>query len=847
MKRNKCLIFNILFVLFISILIPSCVNAASINVSKGGWIKFSTYGINTGTGNYRTSYKTASDGTVVYCVRFEKEFTAGSYTSCSVVSDEKLIIAGQIVDLINAKDWSDEKKYAYKVAALNKALNLSGSGNFSGGSDLTINSIITDAQNSAKSYTSLSNSTLGTISHNLSSATMSKLGNDTTFISKKLTFNGLKSSVLGATPTYKFTVSGLESGQSAYLCTKANGTSCTEVSAVTLSGVESKAYYVKVTGVDSTNAGLNFSIKITGSVKVSYSKGETYCKSGLQEVLLTKKYSKSISNKDTVNFKVNKVVNNTHQIEILKVDESGEAVPGARFQYDGPLTFNESVSSDGTRFTYTYGPVDSTEDQFFGKEYCFTEIAAPDGFVLKSNNRLCYTVNRNENSSTCYYNGDDSDGTEVEDDYCNTNIINICKKTTTSYREESVTPPVSGDNNDNGTGDNTTPTYVLDESTATITYSAFDDSCVASDDQTTSKVEVEKVCGILGNGNTYTAKDAKYCANPGNYEKVVVDDGNLFVTRVNEKNTLKISKKTATGSDEVPGAKLKICTEAEYTTARVKTECTAAKTVNDVEMSWVSGNTVKEFGGIKAGNYYIIETLPPSGYKLVSTATKFTVDESGNVKTGDTTVTDNTLVINNELTKIVISKDDIATSKEVPGAKLSICEIVKIREETEVDATAEQSNDVYNGSIGSNDEDGENETTVIDVDNNKYQMDLDINGDCIPARLADGTEATWTSGTTPKTIEGLPAGTYYLVEKLAPKGYDTAEAIIFKLNADGTLTDKDGKSLADNKLVMHDKSVTEVKTGMLPIILAACFAFVSLGALWYVNVYSKRKASSNNN
>jgi hypothetical protein len=69
-------------------------------------------------------------------------------------------------------------------------------------------------------------------------------------------------------------------------------------------------------------------------------------------------------------------------------------------------------------------------------------------------------------------------------------------------------------------------------------------------------------------------------------------------------------------------------------------------------------------------------------------------------------------------------------------------------------------------------------------------MAINNSGECIPVVLSDGTEAVWTSTDKSHEIIGLPVGTYFLVEKLAPNGYSTAESIMFTLKSDGTLVDK---------------------------------------------------------
>ena len=253
---------------------------------------------------------------------------------------------------------------------------------------------------------------------------------------------------------------------------------------------------------------------------------------------------------------------------------------------------------------------------------------------------------------------------------------------------------------------------------------------------------------------------------------------------MNSKNVIKVSKKDITGEKEIPGATLKICTKADYDSKKV--ECSPAKTIDNLEMNWVSGESMHSIYGVPKGDYYIIEVTSPDGYIQATIATPFSINEKGDVVSGDKSITNkefveasNSLVVKNKLTKITISKQDMATSKELPGAIISICR------------------------------------TYVD-ENNDIQMLVDqYTGDCIEATLANGEVATWVSTNKSKEISGLPAGTYYLVETKAPKDYSTAESILFTLNSDGTLVDKDGNALSDNKLVMKDEPIKNEPTGTL--------------------------------
>ena len=76
------------------------------------------------------------------------------------------------------------------------------------------------------------------------------------------------------------------------------------------------------------------------------------------------------------------------------------------------------------------------------------------------------------------------------------------------------------------------------------------------------------------------------------------------------------------------------------------------------------------------------------------------------------------------------------------------------------------------------------------------------------------TIASWLSDGTTKTIPGLEEGTYRLTETSAPDGYLTAESIIFKIDENGDVTDKNGSAFEDNTVVMVDASA---RTNMLKI------------------------------
>ena len=174
-----------------------------------------------------------------------------------------------------------------------------------------------------------------------------------------------------------------------------------------------------------------------------------------------------------------------------------------------------------------------------------------------------------------------------------------------------------------------------------------------------------------------------------------------------EKTTpVKISKQDITNKSELPGAKLVL------------------KDANgNVIEEWTSTNE-PHYVTLKAGTYYLSETIAPEGYKLSTETISFTVNKDGKV--------DKDVVMYNTPKKgVIISKQDVATSKELPGATLVL---------------------------------------------------KDANGKIIEK---------WVSTNKPHFIADLEEGTYTLIETKAPKGYGLSDEVItFEIKYDGKETQK---------------------------------------------------------
>ena len=183
------------------------------------------------------------------------------------------------------------------------------------------------------------------------------------------------------------------------------------------------------------------------------------------------------------------------------------------------------------------------------------------------------------------------------------------------------------------------------------------------------------------------------------------------VTMSNKLNKVVISKKDATGKTELPGATLHVLDKDKKSMS-----CTILKDGKEQKLdkcTWVSGTKSVEIIGLKAGKYYLKETIAPDKYVLSEEMVSFEVKDDQDVTN---------VVMKNKLNKVVISKINAFTKKELPGATLEI----------------------------------QNEKGEIV----KYCSDEEKNNEC-----------KWVSTEESYVVEGLPNGTYYLVETIAPKGF----------------------------------------------------------------------------
>ncbi|MBQ0078801.1 MAG: hypothetical protein KBS66_02770, partial [Eubacterium sp.] len=178
------------------------------------------------------------------------------------------------------------------------------------------------------------------------------------------------------------------------------------------------------------------------------------------------------------------------------------------------------------------------------------------------------------------------------------------------------------------------------------------------------------------------------------------EDGQIIELNFENKpiDSLEISKQDGTTGEELPGAKL-LLTDKE---------------TGEIIDQWTSTETPHMVSGLEFGRVVILrETLPPEGFATASEV-EITVGSQEKV------------VMVDELTQVVISKQDAAGSEELEGASLRVIDPVTME--------------------------------VMDE---------------------------WISGGEPHMIEGLVEGKEYtLIEDQAPIGYRIAKSINFTVGVD---------------------------------------------------------------
>ena len=148
-------------------------------------------------------------------------------------------------------------------------------------------------------------------------------------------------------------------------------------------------------------------------------------------------------------------------------------------------------------------------------------------------------------------------------------------------------------------------------------------------------------------------------------------EGKQEVVMIDELTTAEFSKQDGTTGAELPGASMKI-TDRD------------GKTVE----AWTSGDTVHIVRGLYEGERYTLhEDLAPAGYSCASSIS-FTMGDGKKVTMID------------ELTRVILEKDDVTNGKPVPGAEITVYD--------------EKGNEVFKGFT-----DDHGQTQIIGLDGGK--------------------------------------------------------------------------------------------------------------------------------
>ena len=326
--------------------------------------------------------------------------------------------------------------------------------------------------------------------------------------------------------------------------------------------------------------------------------------------------------------------------------------------------------------------------------------------------------------------------------------------------------------------------------------------------------------------------------------------GNDVILVEDAKTVVRISKTDVADGKELEGATMQI----------VDSEGKVVK-------EWISTNKVEVIEGVlNAGQTYTLkETIAPDGYLLVETDTTFTITKDG--KLADITSVskdangNDVILVEDEMTKIRVSKVDIADDKEVAGAHIQILgpdgKVVKIGNEvlewissdkgareitglkTGVTYTLHEevapegyvvasdttffispSGQITTADGGDISDDGvllvKDAKTSVSISKTDLGTGEEVEGATIQVLDKDGKVVEeWTSTKEAHKIEGLKTGEEYtLRETVAPEGYTVTNDTTFTIDREGKVTttgssttDKDGNTVL---LVEDAKTVVRV-------------------------------------
>lgn len=212
------------------------------------------------------------------------------------------------------------------------------------------------------------------------------------------------------------------------------------------------------------------------------------------------------------------------------------------------------------------------------------------------------------------------------------------------------------------------------------------------------------------------------------------------------------------------------------------------------------------------GSYYVKEVKAPAGFVTTEEIKEFEFEYAG----ADTAEVAFDFTFENEATTFEITKSDLTTGEELPGAKLKVTDedgntidewtsgrephIIKelevgkeytLTETIPADgyATAESITFVVENTAEIQKVEMKDDTTKVEI--SKVDM-TDGSSEVEGAKLYILNEEnevmeSWTSGKKPHYVEKLPIGKYTLLEEAAPKGYIISNKVPFEVKDTGEI------------------------------------------------------------
>lgn len=389
-------------------------------------------------------------------------------------------------------------------------------------------------------------------------------------------------------------------------------------------------------------------------------------------------------------------------LKIVKTDESGNKIAGAGinlYSKENNSTTNIKTFNNSNQSEYTYEDLDPGE-------YCVAEFKAPSKYLLDDTEH-CFIVTKDNTTNAISITKSKEDDASIE---INDNLVTV-----TLVNKENLLRISKVNEQGN---------FLKGAKLKLTTQRDINAEAYLEWESTDGYKEITGI--PVGTYYLYEVEVPDGFIKTDDYRIITITQytkSSIRVAFTNKPNSISISKIDIANGEELPGASLRILKDDGVT---------VATDIFGNKLEWVSTNEPHTISKIPTGTYYLEETQAPKSpksYSLMTEKIKFTIDEYGKVTVNEETSDDSVIIMSNALTRVSISKQDITTKEELPGAHL----ILKNEDNVNVEE--------------------------------------------------------WDSTNEPYLIEGLAPGTYTLTEVTAPDGYQlNEESIIFTINEDGSVT-----------------------------------------------------------